>query len=217
MVDARRTWGFKMADRCLGLDYDHCRLVVGEVAKFHALNWNYAMKKELKSLKEDIPFATESIFCEDQAELLRGMMGLHFNLMTQALEDSLGVESEVYKGLLRFKEDPVQCMLMYLKEDGNLEEEDIVRFLRIKPNPSEDPDWSKHDQCTLLYFTRVTACLYVWHMHISVQLRFYSYVLQGRTYGQLQIKCRILMLLLNQKFHSFEWCTWFSCKLSHIC
>jgi len=135
MVDARKTWGFKMADRRIGLDYDHCKLVMNEIAKFHALSWNYFVKKGLGKLKDKFPFVIESIFRQDQAELLNGMMGMHFQLMLQALNDSTEISPGVINGVKRFSEDPLQVMLLFLKEDGHVEEAELLKHFRVKPKP----------------------------------------------------------------------------------
>ena len=131
-----------MADRRVGLDYNHCKLVIQEIAKFHALSWNYVVKKNLKSIKDDFPFAIESVFCSDQKELLSGMLAANFTLMSQKLEDAVGADSELFQGLMRFKEDPTQFMFMYLT-DGDNNENTIRNLFRVKPEPPSSKNIGK--------------------------------------------------------------------------
>ena len=44
MEDVRKTRGMRMADRITGLDAEHCRLVLEQLANLHALGWVYKQK-----------------------------------------------------------------------------------------------------------------------------------------------------------------------------
>jgi len=56
MTDIRKTWGFRMTDRQLGLEFDETRLVTLYHAQLHSISWAYKKLNGLDALTEKFHF-----------------------------------------------------------------------------------------------------------------------------------------------------------------
>jgi hypothetical protein len=90
MEDMREDGGYRMANRFTGLDFDHCELVVSELARYHALG--YAYKKTLSSEEElftKFPFLRESMMSRENEKSIRA-------IYDSALESCIKILSRAY-------------------------------------------------------------------------------------------------------------------------
>jgi len=137
MVDIRKTWGYKMADRYEGLDVAHCRLLMKELAKFHALAWCFRVAKggqgQVKSIEGHYPFLKDSVVCPGQGSLKELLLDQGFRLMGSMLEKKLGAGSEVCKGFQRLKSNAATTLLLYEDNVDDVPEETVASLMRIKP------------------------------------------------------------------------------------
>ncbi|CAG7725729.1 unnamed protein product [Allacma fusca] len=105
LMEDIRLSGFKMANRLKGLDAHHCRLVLTELGKFHALE----MMDSFKPVMESLMSASDK------------MVG-----------ESFGTDSDIYIHYKKFAEnDTVETMRIFL-EYQLYDMDNIESFLRVK-------------------------------------------------------------------------------------
>lgn len=59
--------GFKMANRKVGLDFDHCTLVIKSIARFHAISYGM-FQGDFDKIIEKYPYLEEAMFEEEKIE-----------------------------------------------------------------------------------------------------------------------------------------------------
>ncbi|CAL8110272.1 unnamed protein product [Orchesella dallaii] len=142
MTDLRKTFGFTMADRLKGLDLDHARIVLEEMAKYHALSWAYKQKHGLALLTDKYPQLVDTMYSNEGG--MKDFEGVMDQIATNCLkmtEDKLGAAHPACKSLKEnVKKDALQRMGHYLLKNG-IDEDEMERCLRIKPE--EDKDYNK--------------------------------------------------------------------------
>lgn len=133
MVDVRNTFGFKMADRCLGLDNDHCTLVIRELAKIHALNLGYRLKNDLSSLKQKFSFIEEVIFSAKRASYLSPILNRHYGIFKGIAQATfLNSNTKLLEGFLRFENGLLENFLLFFQDDG-LDVQKVAELFRVQP------------------------------------------------------------------------------------
>lgn len=140
MTDMRTSFGFKMADRCVGADYDHCRLVVEELAKIHAFSWAYKQRNKIKLLTNIYPNFEEDMFTGKTSEQFRPMMIDMMKTCFNTIEKGLGSDSPAYLGALKLETDNYTAEIASLVRKEGPDEEYLESRLRIKP--AHDPNYN---------------------------------------------------------------------------
>lgn len=100
MEDMREDGGYRMANRFTGLDFDHCELVVSELARYHALG--YAYKKTLSSEEElftKFPFLRESMMSRENEKSIRGIYDSTLDSCVKILSRAYAPDSPEFKKL----------------------------------------------------------------------------------------------------------------------
>ncbi|CAL8110271.1 unnamed protein product [Orchesella dallaii] len=137
-----RTIGFTMADRIKGLDLEHTKLVLEEIAKFHALSWAYKQKNGLSLLSDKYPQFADKMY--DNDDMMKDFKDLVDHLRTNAVtmvEEKLGETHPASKSFKDFVSgDYMGYMKLFVKKDG-IDEEHVESHLRIKPDADKDYDY----------------------------------------------------------------------------
>ncbi|ODN02157.1 hypothetical protein Ocin01_04497 [Orchesella cincta] len=89
-----KTQGFKMANRKEGLDFDHSKLFVTTLAKFHAISFAMFMG-EFDAILEKYPWLEESMYNEDKIPdtfklFIEGTFTQHANMLKEVGEEKAG-------------------------------------------------------------------------------------------------------------------------------
>ncbi|CAL8110275.1 unnamed protein product [Orchesella dallaii] len=139
MTDIRKTFGFTMANRIKGLDLDHAKLVLEEIAKYHALSWAYKQKNGLDLLTNKYPVYRDFVYenealWKDFEQLMDQMSDNAFNMT----EETLGADHPACKSLRNaMNKESFNRMQKYVGKNG-INEEEIESYLRIKPEQDKD-------------------------------------------------------------------------------
>ncbi|CAL8110273.1 unnamed protein product [Orchesella dallaii] len=139
MTDLRKTFGFTMADRMQGLDLDHARIVLEEMAKVHALSWAYKQKQGLNLLSDKYPQFVDNFYSNDGAmkefEDLMDQIAANCVKMT---EDKLGASHPACKSLKNnVNKEGLKRVEQFVLKSG-IDEDEMESFLRIKPEKDKD-------------------------------------------------------------------------------
>lgn len=141
MTDIRKTFGFKMTDRLTGADYNHCKLIIIELAKLHAISWAYKQKRGIKRLTDIYSNMLDEMFIGKGAEQFRPMIIDRIETSLKVIEKGLGSDSPAYLGATRLRTvDATVELANFLSKDGP-DEEMFENLLRIKPelDPNYNP------------------------------------------------------------------------------
>lgn len=77
--------GFRMANRKVGLDFDHCEVVMKAMARFHALSYGL-YQGDFDKIVQDYPYLEEFAFSEEkQPEIFKEMFKNAFDQMAEML------------------------------------------------------------------------------------------------------------------------------------
>ncbi|CAL8110270.1 unnamed protein product [Orchesella dallaii] len=136
-----RTIGFTMADRIKGLDLEHAKLVLEEIAKYHALSWAYKNKNGLSLLSDKYPqFADQMYDNDDLMKDFKQLMDQLGSSSVKMVEEKLGESHPAAKHFKDFvSRDYMEHMKLFVKKDG-IDEDNLESYLRIKPEADKDYD-----------------------------------------------------------------------------
>jgi len=136
MTDVRKTYGFKMANKLSPLTYHHVRVVLDELAKYHALGNAYKVHHKLSTVRSKFPFISDPFFCNPtQKPMLEAMLQGNFTLLNDTLETFFQDNPEIKKGFLRVAENGVQAsdnFFLFLNPEG-MDEKKIEGLMRKLP------------------------------------------------------------------------------------
>ena len=97
MEDVRHI-GFQMADKKSGLDFDHTKLVLIELAKIHALSWGYKKRHSCSSLLLKYPYLVDTCFSKDRADI-RCMATSNMQLIHNIVSENMPTSSRALKSI----------------------------------------------------------------------------------------------------------------------
>jgi len=125
MEDIREVGGYRMANRLTGLDFEHCQLVMSELAKYHALG--YAYLKSLKScggIFQKFPFLKESFFTSANRKTITDLYESPQKSALSVLERTYPTDSPEYAKLQKLISAivPISCHFVAGSSDLNLDE-----------------------------------------------------------------------------------------------
>ncbi|ODM99564.1 hypothetical protein Ocin01_07131 [Orchesella cincta] len=142
MTDLRKTFGFTMADRMKGLDLEHTKLVLDEIAKYHALSWAYKQKHGMTLLSNKYPQFEDHLY--DNETMMKEFTQLMDQIVSNGLkmtEEKLGPSHPACKSLKdNVTSDALNRIQEYFGKDG-VNEDKMESHLRIKPE--NDKDYNK--------------------------------------------------------------------------
>ncbi|ODM99563.1 hypothetical protein Ocin01_07130 [Orchesella cincta] len=139
MTDLRKTFGFTMADRIKGLDMDHIKLVLEEIAKVHALTWAYKQKNELALLSNKYPQFQDEMYNND--DMMKDFLQLMNQLSDSCLkmaEDKLGESHPACKSFKDFLAGDIMDRMKIFVQKNGIDEINLESYLRIKPDEDKD-------------------------------------------------------------------------------
>ncbi|CAG7734310.1 unnamed protein product, partial [Allacma fusca] len=129
MVDIRKTWGFQMVEKQIGLDYSHTRLAVAELAKLHALSWAMKEKQNLSSLLTKYPYLVEMCFSRINSSI-DNLVVANLKSVEKIAESTFQPGSRALRGIEKLKNTgPLEVLLWFLSPDGVVQEEMIRSYL----------------------------------------------------------------------------------------
>jgi len=140
LTDVRKTSGFKMANQHSSLDWDHCSLVVSELAKIHATSWAYQNKLGASRLSDHFHCLKQmpSGHLERQ-----NYLNSHFESALETLEIRFGKDSPIVLGTRAFKKKSGEVLGWFLHDEiefNGLRETDLDKFMRVLP-PTDSKDY----------------------------------------------------------------------------
>jgi hypothetical protein len=90
MPDLRKTRGFRLANRLVGLDLAHAKLVIVAQAQVHALSWAYKMVEDLPDLATKFPFLVNGTFMDNLDQVvIKGLIDSNFGTFRSAVEQTV--------------------------------------------------------------------------------------------------------------------------------
>jgi len=135
MEDLRHTRGVKMADRRAGLDFQHARLVMEELATFHAFSWIYKQRYNVDRISKIHPEFVDTMF--SQSELSEKMKPMMEGMVNRSME-MIDKKAPFYEPALKlFESDAVELSHMFLSSDG-VDWNKVEDLLRVKSSPVEN-------------------------------------------------------------------------------
>ncbi|CAL8110269.1 unnamed protein product [Orchesella dallaii] len=140
MTDLRKSLGLTMADRVMGLDLNHAKIVIEEIAKLHALSWAYKQKNGITLLSNKYPQFTDDSMQnkDDLGKQFKQLMDHISNSSVKMVNEKLGSSHPACKSFKDFvSTDSTQHMNMFTQKNG-IDENEIESHLRIKPEQDKD-------------------------------------------------------------------------------
>lgn len=141
MVDIRKMSGYKMANKLKSLSYHHVKVVLEELAKFHALCYAFKVHHDLPSMRSSFSFLTDPFFNNPDLETtMNAIIEMNFKLIKETLGKFLEENPEIAKSLEKF-EDPgsgTKLLQTFLNSEG-MDEEEVERLMRFKPDKYSSP------------------------------------------------------------------------------
>ncbi|CAG7727460.1 unnamed protein product [Allacma fusca] len=140
--DLRKTQGYRMASKYVGLDLPHCSLVVQEIAKLHALSMAYIKVKleNSSSLSDHFDCLKETIVTPQTEEVASTLFNASFLTSVEIVKQETGCDS-IYSQKMRQFGNQVHWIFGHIlagNTDMSLEE-----MLKIKPNFEDLHDQNK--------------------------------------------------------------------------
>lgn len=133
MVDMRKTHGYQMTNKLKGQDYHHVKLVLDELAKYHALSHAYKVQTKLSSFISKFACLKDPFFANPtQRPIIDAMMKGNIEIVLEALQDYCEMHpglAEKMRGLAPVAGDYFATFL----DPNGVDEEKAEGLMRIKP------------------------------------------------------------------------------------
>lgn len=134
----RKTYGFRLADKLKGQDYYHAKLVLDELAKFHALSHAYKVKNNLSSLKSKFRFMDDPFLSNPgQRPTIDSMIDTSVSIILNALQDYFEAKPDLRDVLRKLVHVAGDYFTMFLNENG-VDEEKAESLTKLKPKRYAD-------------------------------------------------------------------------------
>ncbi len=125
-----------MANKLTSLTYHHVKVVLDELAKYHALGHAYKVHHKLPNVRSKFPFISDPFFCNTNTKpMVESMLQGNFNLLSETLETFFEDNPEIKKGFLRVAKSgslAADNLLLFLSPEG-MDEKVVEGLMRKLP------------------------------------------------------------------------------------
>jgi hypothetical protein len=142
MVDLKNTYGFRMANRLVGLSVDEVSLVMKEHSRLHALSWAYKVRNGIHNVAEKMPYMDFSINDED-IEMMNVVMDGSAKSALETLTSMKGVDPQILNGVEKFKSNLRDIVKNLFYDAKNPPEAPLESYIRVplKKNETDAVPW----------------------------------------------------------------------------
>jgi len=117
MIDMEKCYGFQKPKN--SLDYEHCRVVISELGKLHALSWIYKRRYGLSKLTERFEYMKDFLHADPVEDNLSKLIRPVIDLSLEMAKKYFGAEPCFYQKCVQLlKMDHFNLLKLFLNVDG---------------------------------------------------------------------------------------------------
>lgn len=137
MVDVRKTFGFKMANRLESFDCNQVAIFMKSLARNHALGWVYKKRNNLTRITEHFPFMSNDYSLQPWKTFIIDLAIANGKKGSDTVEKVLGSDSPITEGFKKFLNKSTEILnIQYCGFERN--EKEFDKYFRVKPQPVID-------------------------------------------------------------------------------